>query len=96
MNVAESGEDAIPMLQTKKYDAILMDINLRKGLDESKFTKMIRQLPSYKKTPIIAITAYASTGDREEFLANGMDFYISKPYKKHEILKLLKEAIPEK
>ena len=96
IDVAESGEDAIPMLQTKKYDAILMDINLRKGLDGVQVTKMIRQLPSYKKTPIIAITAYASTGDREEFLANGMDFYISKPYKKHEILKLLKEAIPEK
>ena len=93
MDVAENGFDAISLTNTNVYAAILMDINLGKGINGIEATKEIRQNPLYENTPIAAVTANAMQGQREEYLSNGLTHYISKPYNKNEIIKFVNKMI---
>ncbi len=84
-----NGFDAIQKCKLKKYDAILMDINL-KGIDGVETFRRIKQLDEYNsQIPAIAITAYAMKGDKEKFLASGFNYYIPKPFKHSELLNIL-------
>jgi CheY-like chemotaxis protein/HPt (histidine-containing phosphotransfer) domain-containing protein len=79
VDVAENGEKAVAAMQTTDYDIVLMDVQMP-VLDGVQATKQIRALPAPKGTiPIIALTAHAMAGAREEYLAAGMDDYLSKP-----------------
>ncbi|GFO96150.1 signal transduction histidine kinase [groundwater metagenome] len=75
---AENAKEAIRMVEKEIYDLILMDIELP-DMDGVAVTKIIKSKPEYKDTPVIALTAYAMKGDRERFLGEGFDDYISKP-----------------
>ena len=90
---AENGESAVQMIMHKKYDAVLMDMNLGKGMNGLDAIQKIKNIEGYKDVPIIAITAYAMEGDREKFLNNGCEYYISKPYEKKAIIELLNRAL---
>ncbi len=92
LEFARNAEEAIEKVKSKKYDAILMDINLRKGLDGVQLTKLIRKLPEYKDAPIIALTAYAMEKEKQEFLSNGLSHYLSKPFRKKDLIDLLKSV----
>ncbi|MDF1611385.1 response regulator [Stygiobacter electus] len=83
------GKFAINLCKKKKYDLIFMDINLKRGFDGKQLTRELRKLKEYENIPIIATTAYAMVGDREEFLAAGCSHYISKPFKKEDLLDLV-------
>jgi CheY-like chemotaxis protein len=79
VDVAENGEQAIAALLKQDYDVVLMDVQMP-VLDGVQATKQIRALPPPKGTvPIVALTAHAMAGAREEYLAGGMDDYLSKP-----------------
>ena len=65
-----------------------MDINLGDGLSGLEVTKKIKKLKDYKETPIVAITAFAMEGDKEEFLSAGCTHYLSKPFSKSEFIEL--------
>ena len=72
-----------------------MDIQLPE-LDGVETTKIIRNALDYRdksKIPIVAVTAHAMVGDREEFLAVGMDGYIAKPVDFDEVEKVLKDLL---
>ena len=78
-DLAINGLDVLAALERKQYDVILMDIQMpdMDGLDA---TRCIRKQKRLEKQPcIIAMTAYALEGDREEFLNAGMNDYLSKP-----------------
>ncbi|EKO39753.1 MAG: PAS domain S-box [Solidesulfovibrio magneticus str. Maddingley MBC34] len=78
---AKDGQEALNRLSEQDFDLILMDIQMP-VMDGVAAAKAIRtQSPFAAKStiPIIAMTAYAMVGDREKFLAAGMDGYISKP-----------------
>ena len=77
LSFAVNGKDAIAKLQEKKYDLVLMDINMP-VLNGADATQYIRQKLSLD-TPIVALTANALEGDREKFLKCGMNEYLSKP-----------------
>lgn len=85
-------EKALKMIQAVQYDAILMDINLGDGISGAELTTQIREIETYKNTPIIAVTAYAMYGDKEAFLKAGCSHYISKPFTKKKLLQLLKSV----
>ncbi len=87
-----NAESALHMAQAKKYDAIFMDINLGKGLDGVKTTMLLKKMELYQNVPIVAMTAYAMVGDKEEFLNAGCTHYISKPFTKSELLKVASEV----
>lgn len=78
---AENGERALAALSLKPYDLVLMDCQMP-VMDGYEATRRIRQNPEWKKLPVIAVTANVMAGDRDECLAAGMDDYITKPYNK--------------
>lgn len=75
---AVDGEDAIRKTEKEVYNLIIMDIALS-GMNGVEATRIIKNKPEYKDVPVIALTAYAMKGDKERFLADGFDDYISKP-----------------
>ncbi len=77
---ANNGIEALQILSEKEIDIVLMDIQMPE-MDGIETTRRIRmkETPTGKRIPIIAITAYALQGDKEKFLSVGMDGYISKP-----------------
>ena len=75
---AVTGEDGIGKAIGEHPDLILMDIQLP-GIDGYETTRRIRAEPSGAKIPIIALTSYAMTGDRERALAAGCTGYVEKP-----------------
>ncbi len=78
---ASSGREVLELLAKRRFDCILLDV-LMPGMDGLEVTRAIRTSPEHAAaaaTPIIAVTAYAMSGDREKFLAAGMDDYIAKP-----------------
>jgi PAS domain S-box-containing protein len=87
---AGNGVDAIAMAAKKKYDVILMDINLGSDMDGVTASKEIRKIAGYKDTPIVAITGYALSGDKEKLFAEGLTHYLPKPFEKDDLQKLLK------
>lgn len=79
VELAENGHQAVDAVRRAAFDVVLMDIQMP-GLDGVMATKQIRALPKPKsEIPIIAMTAHAMAGAREEYLAAGMNDYVSKP-----------------
>lgn len=93
---APDGETALKMVKSRKYDALLMDINLGFGMTGIEVTKEIRKLSGYKDIPIIAVTGYTLEEDKEKLIQTGCTHYIAKPFDQAEILKLLALALKEK
>ncbi|MEJ7594301.1 MAG: response regulator [Planctomycetaceae bacterium] len=92
VEVAENGEDTIALWQSGSFDVILMDVQMP-VLDGLQATERIRELERASGTyiPIIAMTARAMKGDRERCLAAGMDDYVSKPIRRQELERGLRD-----
>lgn len=94
VTLADDGQHALDLMTKNNYDIVFMDIQMP-IMDGIVATKVFRQYelaePSRGHTPIVAMTAHAMKGDKEKYLASGMDAYISKPV----ILSELKEVIEE-
>lgn len=90
--LAENGAQALDACNQRNYDLILMDVYMP-IMDGVKATARIRDLEkgSKRHTPIIALTANALSGDRERYLAAGMDEYLSKPINEMAFVSLLKK-----
>ena len=79
VEVAENGHEAVDAVRRAAFDVVLMDIQMPE-LDGVKATHQIRKLSKPRcDVPIIAMTAHAMDGAREEYLAAGMNDYVSKP-----------------
>lgn len=87
--VASDPQEALSKLETKKYDAILMDINLGSEMSGIDLVKILREKKEFKDLPIIAITGYSLFGDREKILKEGFSHYLPKPFEKQDLLNLL-------
>ena len=78
-DAVNDGKEALTVLQQIPYDLVLMDIQMP-VMDGLSATRAIRRAQaSYRRIPIIAMTANAMKGDREKCLRAGMDDYIAKP-----------------
>lgn len=92
---AENGREAVEKAKEKAYDMIFMDSHMP-VMNGEEATRAIRQLEGANgKVPIIALTADAITGVREELLSCGMDDYIVKPIDTKEICRVIREYLPE-
>ncbi|KHK01691.1 GAF domain-containing hybrid sensor histidine kinase/response regulator [Desulfovibrio sp. TomC] len=96
VKVAVNGQLAIEKLQVEKFDLVLMDA-LMPEMDGIEATKLIRSgQAGSPDIPIVAQTAYALQGDKERFLAAGMDDYISKPIDLEELQNVLGKIMKKK
>ncbi len=91
--VAGDGLAAIAALERDAYDVVLMDVQMPE-LDGLEATRRIRARWPDRGTRIIAMTANAMAGDREACLEAGMDDYVSKPIRDHELVAALARATP--
>lgn len=92
VDIAESGSEALRMIERQNYDAILMDVQMPK-MDGYSTVKEIRQKEKGKHSVILAVTANAMIGDREKCLAAGMDDYLAKPVELDKLENLLKKYL---
>ena len=95
VTIANHGREALEILEEEEFDTILMDIQMPE-MDGLETTRQIRENPAYSHaaaTPIIALTALAMTGDREQFISAGMNDYLSKPIKIDELIRLLDDKV---
>lgn len=93
---ADSSNDGFEVLKAvkkKRYDLILMDIQMP-GMSGEETMHKVKELLKKETPKIIAVTAYAMQEDRNRFLEKGMDGYLSKPFRieelKNEIVSVMK------
>lgn len=95
VQVVCNGREALAAFERRKFDVILMDVQMPE-MNGLQATAAIRE--NEKGTglhiPIIAITAYAMKGDREQCLEAGMDAYLVKPIRKKDLIEAIEAAIP--
>jgi CheY-like chemotaxis protein len=89
---AENGQIGVNMAITHKPNLILMDISLP-VMDGIKALQAIRNIDNLRHIPILALTASAMKGNREEILSYGFDGYIPKPVEGDMLMKITSEKI---
>ena len=91
---ARDGQEALRLLASQDFDLILMDIQMpvMDGVEATRAIRSAIDLGAKSNIPIIAMTAYTMAGDREKFLAAGMNDYIAKPVNKDELLAVIERV----
>ncbi|MEO1478070.1 MAG: PAS domain S-box protein, partial [Bacteroidota bacterium] len=94
-DTAASAEETYQLTQAESYDAVLLDINLGAKASGEEVMQRLREDPHYATVPIVAFTAYALPGDRERFIHQGFDGYLSKPFTRKQLTALMHEMLPD-
>ena len=91
-DLASNGIEAIECLERQTYDVVLMDVQMPEfdGLEASR--RITAKWPLGQRPRIVAMTANAMQGDREECLAAGMDDYVTKPIRVEALVEALMRA----
>ena len=95
VKVATTGLEAVQAWEHESFDLILMDEQMP-SMDGVEAVKQIRRRElenGAKRTAIVALTASAMKGDRERFLAAGMDGYLAKPFTSEELYAAIRHGI---
>jgi len=91
VTLVKSGREALEAVGREAFDVILMDVQMPE-MDGIETARALRDRGS--KIPVVAVTAHAMKGDRERFLAAGMDGYVSKPVRPREMYKAVEGVGP--
>lgn len=91
--LCDSGEAAIQQARLQSLDIILMDIQMP-DIDGIRASEVIRELPQHQNTPIVAVTAHALEGEREQLVKAGMNDYLAKPIDEQKLSHLLARYLP--
>ncbi|KGD76494.1 two-component sensor histidine kinase BarA [Pantoea vagans] len=91
--LCSSAEHAIREARQQSLDVILMDIQMPE-IDGIRASEIIRGLPHHANTPIVAVTAHAIDGEREQLIKAGMNDYLAKPIDESKLRQLLARYTP--
>jgi len=94
VTIASSGQEALSLCESTRFDMIMMDINLGLAMSGIEAVKLIRRIPGYESIPVLAITGYTQYGDRSRLLAHGCSHYLAKPYSKDQLLRVVESMTP--
>ncbi|WP_245621473.1 PAS domain S-box protein [Enterovibrio calviensis] len=95
VDIVSNGQEAVEAVSSIPYDIVLMDISMPE-MDGMEATRRIRALDSdAKNVVIVALTAHAIRGDKENFMEVGMDDFVSKPFTRQSILDCLSRWQPK-
>ena len=91
VEVVENGREALDRLVDDRFDVVLMDCQMPQmdGFEATQWLRLREAEAGAARLPVIALTANAISGDRERCLAAGMDDYLSKPFSRDALLKML-------
>ena len=94
--VTADGKEAVAVFQSEHIDLVLMDVQMP-GMNGFEATAAIRELekPVGKHVPIIAVTAHVMPGYKDECLKEGMDNYLSKPFRMQELFAIIDETLAQ-
>ena len=93
VDLAANGQEALEMARICRYDLVLMDLQMP-VMDGFAATRALRDMPAYRSTPVLALTANALGETRAACLAAGMDGYIAKPVSPHRLYEALARWLP--
>lgn len=88
VDVAGDGKEAVGKFKGKKYDLVLMDVQMPEmdGLEATRVIRAMERAGGTDRAPIIALTAHATESFRDDCLAAGMDDFLSKPFNRGQLL----------
>jgi len=95
VSIANNGQEALEMLSSSTYDAVLMDIQMP-VMDGFQTVRSIRSNPRFMNLPVIAMTAHALVGDKEKSLLSGMNDHITKPIEPDQLMEALSNWLPDR
>ena len=90
---AEDGAEAVELARRERPDLILMDLSLP-VVDGWEATRRLKAAPETRSIPVIALSAHAMEGDREQALAAGCDDYDTKPVDLERLLAKMRALLP--
>jgi len=95
VTLAVDGKEALEKLDLHDFDLILMDIQMPEmdGVEATQHIRFKDRFEAKRDIPIIAMTAYAMSGNRETFLAAGMNDYISKPVDSKALVEVIERVL---
>jgi len=86
------GTEALSLCRTARPDLVLMDIQLP-GISGLEITRMIKEDPSLRSIPIIAVTAFAMKGDEDKIRKGGCEAYVAKPIRIEEFIGVVRRLL---
>ena len=92
IDIADSGESAIELSETKQFDLIFLDV-MMPGIDGYETCTRLRDNPAYKKTPIIMVSGNDSPFDEVKGIISGCTTYVTKPIQTELFLKLTNRVL---
>lgn len=93
--IAREGNKALTMIFNEKPDLVILDIQIP-GMSGLDIAKKVRSYPEFNCMPLIAVTAYSMSGDKEKILNAGCNYYISKPLDTREFAKAIQNILEMK
>lgn len=93
IHVVPGVDGALDAVENGSFDVLLLDINLSEERTGTELLHLIHEREGMSNVPAIALTAYAMPGDREDFLEEGFDEYVSKPFTRTDLTEAIESTL---
>jgi len=94
VETARNADEALMLALGEPYDYVLMDLKLRSGMSGFELAEVLRRTDTYARTPIVALSGYNARQDVERSIKAGCSAFLSKPFLKDDLLKMLHQLEP--